>query len=161
MKMQSKMSRQNLLLLQYLVEQYRKQLSQANNDGTLWNSEQQAKVFAKKVDSSIKNALLKEIRPSGSLAGELPHILVRLILDPKNTWKSNIWQNARNFTFYISPNGTIDLHSAYPRGKFRKTKCKSPQEAGTKIDAFLKSMKDVFPTQWSQEDIQAVKKGTK
>lgn len=66
-------------------------------------------------------------------------IAIALSLDPKNTWKNNIFENSRYARFFFEMNGTINQISGYGTSKFRKIRVSSVEAAIAKINAFVQA----------------------
>jgi hypothetical protein len=73
---------------------------------------------------------------------ERASILLRVSLDPKDTWKYDIMENSRYMHFDIGRNGSIDqFKKAYTvKKKFRKTRVKSLDDAAKKINQYIEEI---------------------
>ena len=71
-------------------------------------------------------------------------ISVRVVLDPRESWANGILENARYFNIWINRDGTMECTQASGppptyrfSKKFRKTKCRSLEDAIDKINQFI------------------------
>lgn len=79
-----------------------------------------------------------------SLGGkERPSVMLRVALDPRNTWANGIYHNARGSMWDIDYAGTIEQHyltlhpEPRPWNKFRKARYKTHDEAIKKIQTWI------------------------
>ncbi len=79
-----------------------------------------------------------------TLGGKVrPSVMLRISLDPRNTWTGGIYHNSRGAMFDIDHVGSIEQHylSMHPEPrpwtKFRKAKYKTHDDAIKKINAWV------------------------
>ncbi len=74
---------------------------------------------------------------------ERPTIMISASLDPQDSWVNNIFQNSRYLQLHIDEKGVLECFSQDYRLKakigaaFRKTRVKTPEEAISKINAYI------------------------
>jgi len=70
---------------------------------------------------------------------ERTSIMIKLSMDPKDSWSNGILQNSRYAMFDYHVDGSLELFSGHGLPKFRKTRTKSADDALAKINKFLSS----------------------
>ena len=101
-----------------------------------------AQVLAKRMQSEIKAPY---VEPSVSTLGgkHRPSVMLRVSLDPRNTWANGIYHNSRGAGFDIDYTGSIEQHyltlhpEPRPWSKFRKARYKTHDEAIKKINDWI------------------------
>jgi hypothetical protein len=67
-------------------------------------------------------------------------VIIKISLDPKNSWSNSIFENSRYFMIHLSRNGEMEMfHRYYKLGKMRKTKVTSLKQAIEKINKYIES----------------------
>lgn len=101
-----------------------------------------AQVLAKRMQGEIK-APYVEASVSTLGGKDRPSVMLRVSLDPRNTWASGIYHNSRGAMFDIDYKGSIEQHylSLHPEPrpwtKFRKARYKTHDEAIKKINDWI------------------------
>lgn len=101
-----------------------------------------AQVLAKRMRSEIKAPY---VEPSVSILGgkHRPSVMLRVSLDPRNTWANGIYHNSRGSMWDIDYKGVLEQHylSLHPEprpwSKFRKARYKTHDEAIKKINDWI------------------------
>lgn len=101
-----------------------------------------AQVLAQRMNKEIKAPYVEA--SISTLGGkERPSVMLRVSLDPRNTWTGGIYQNSRGAMWDIDYTGTMEQHyiSLHPEPrpwtKFRKAKYKTHDEAIKKINDWI------------------------
>lgn len=94
-----------------------------------------AEVFANRVQTLLKAPFVVS---SVSRLGGSSAVMVKVSLDPKESWANDIWQNSRWMVFSLSQDGTIEQTSkGHKSPKFRKVRAVTDDAVIAKINAFL------------------------
>lgn len=104
--------------------------------------EEGAQELAKRMNKEIKAPYVEA--SVSSLGGKTqPSVMLRVSLDPRNTWTGGIYHNSRGSMWDIDYLGSMEQHylSLHPEPrpwtKFRKAKYKTHDEAIKKINAYI------------------------
>lgn len=101
-----------------------------------------ADAVVKEVYDGIQ-APFKQVSKSTLGGVERTSIMIKLSLDPKESWNNGILHNSRYCMFAYNIDGVLELFSGgYKMPKFRKVRVKSPADAVAKINAYLKAVED-------------------
>jgi len=103
-----------------------------------------AQVLAQRMSKEIRAPY---VEPSVSTLGgkHRPSVMLRVSLDPRNTWANGIYHNSRGAMWHVHYDGVLEQHyySMYPEPRpykvkaMRKTKFKTHDEAIKKINDWI------------------------
>ena len=120
-------------------------ITEVSKKASLFKDRKEAEVVGLYLKKNI-NAPFINVNVSTLGGLDRPSILIKISLDKKEDWPSNIFQNSRYIGFHIDPNPEVSnieqfMKSYTLKKNFRKQKGKTVKDIVSKINNYIKSIK--------------------